>query len=311
MNHPEDKQPMFQYILDELSEDEKCKFEERYFDDDNFYELLLAAEDEMIDLYIRGELSQHERQQFEQRFLKFPQNRQRLEFAKALIKVVEPVAEPLPCPQQPSLMQRLGTFFNSPQTALRWSLVASLVMVVAFTWLLTKYLHLQAQVAQFQIEQTALHRQLAEEQARNEQLLAKLTDQQNHGARLNQEPQEQRPVTVPTPAVVAFVLNPLLSRSTDSSQPLILPSGDYFVQLQLKLVREDVYKNYRAELRTIEGHRVWRGDNLSLKQTNKGKSVFVTIPSRVFAKEDYILTLTGLPADNDSEEDYTFSVIKN
>jgi hypothetical protein len=77
---------LVRYHLGELSPVERDAVEDRYFADDAFHEQVLAAEEELIDSYVRGELSTEQRKHFESWFLQADDRRQKLEFAKALAK---------------------------------------------------------------------------------------------------------------------------------------------------------------------------------------------------------------------------------
>jgi anti-sigma factor RsiW len=75
---------LVRYHLGELSPGERDAVEDRYFADDAFHEQVLAAEEELIDSYVRGELSAEQSKHFESWFLQADDRRERLEFAKAL-----------------------------------------------------------------------------------------------------------------------------------------------------------------------------------------------------------------------------------
>lgn len=72
------------YLLGSIPAHISATLEERLLTDDEFFELLQAEEDELIDQYLTGELSPAERQQFEQIFLAAPERRERLSWAQAL-----------------------------------------------------------------------------------------------------------------------------------------------------------------------------------------------------------------------------------
>lgn len=73
-----------QYLLGELSTADRENIEKQYFVNQEVWEALNEAEDDLIDSYVYGRLSPHEREQFERHFLTFPQKRKRVELVKAL-----------------------------------------------------------------------------------------------------------------------------------------------------------------------------------------------------------------------------------
>ena len=77
------------YLLGRLSEDELDQLEERMMADNEFFDRVLLAEDEMIEDYVHDELSASDRGGFEASFLSTPEGRQQVAFAKALSKYVK------------------------------------------------------------------------------------------------------------------------------------------------------------------------------------------------------------------------------
>jgi hypothetical protein len=75
---------LVRYHLGELSPRERDAVEDRYFADNAYHERVLAAEEELIDSYVRGELSNKQRKHFESWFLQTDDRLKKLEFAKAL-----------------------------------------------------------------------------------------------------------------------------------------------------------------------------------------------------------------------------------
>lgn len=75
---------LVRYHLGELSQEERDAVEDRLFADDEFHEQVLAAEEELIDSYLRDELTPGQREHFEKWFLPVDDRRERLEFARAL-----------------------------------------------------------------------------------------------------------------------------------------------------------------------------------------------------------------------------------
>src|SRR5215207_4236036 len=84
------------YLLGELSEQQREQVEQRLLSDDDLYQQLLLAEDDLIDEYISGELSDQERSKFSARFLRVPELKQDVMSMMALrkhaLETVPPVA---------------------------------------------------------------------------------------------------------------------------------------------------------------------------------------------------------------------------
>lgn len=80
----EDENQVRRYLLGEMPDRERTDFEDRCFTDDSFYQAVLAAEDDLIDSYVRGELAPAAKVRFEARYLASPRLSSRVDFARAL-----------------------------------------------------------------------------------------------------------------------------------------------------------------------------------------------------------------------------------
>lgn len=78
-----------QYLLGQMSGEERDRFEEKLFSDDEFFEDLLATEDELIEAAIGTELTAAEVDQFEKQFLITSERKEKLHFRQALQRVAK------------------------------------------------------------------------------------------------------------------------------------------------------------------------------------------------------------------------------
>ncbi|HZS05678.1 MAG TPA: hypothetical protein VFD58_12640 [Blastocatellia bacterium] len=74
------------YLLGGLGEKEMAQLEKNMLADDDFFEQILIAENELIDDYVRGGLSSHDRESFGSHFLSSSERRQKLKFAESLYR---------------------------------------------------------------------------------------------------------------------------------------------------------------------------------------------------------------------------------
>lgn len=79
---------LIRYLLGVVSDAERRSVEEQFFASDVDLNVLLRAEDELIDDYVRGALSTSDRQLFESNFLCTNKRRQRLELVQSLVEVL-------------------------------------------------------------------------------------------------------------------------------------------------------------------------------------------------------------------------------
>ena len=99
------------YLLGAGSPRERERLEAEYFADQDAFENMLSAEDDLIDAYARGDLSAEERRQFEDRFLSSAQGRERVQFARTLagaVAVAPSLPQPSPAIYQPGFFHRFG-----------------------------------------------------------------------------------------------------------------------------------------------------------------------------------------------------------
>jgi hypothetical protein len=124
------------YLLGNLSAELSATLEERLLSDDDFFELLQAEEDELIDQYLANDLTPIERQQFEQHFLAAPERRERLSFAQTLqqefAKTSVPDATPArtnPATFTPAPTPWWRTWWSSP-----WAYATAAVLIAVIGW---------------------------------------------------------------------------------------------------------------------------------------------------------------------------------
>ncbi len=171
------------YLLGDLPEEEQVRIEDRAFADREYLQDILAVEADLIDEYVRGELSDFERRQFERRFLTSSERRQKVEFARALAKVVPETAtenarRAVAVQASISWWDSFVTFLRSLNPALKLSMAAAaVVLTIGVSWLVRETIRLRGQVAKLQAEQQSrqrqeedLQRQIAGERSRNEDL---------------------------------------------------------------------------------------------------------------------------------------------
>lgn len=186
-------------LLGSLEPEEQERLEKELLNDNEYLEELSAAEDELIDSYVRGDLSEPERTRFEQHFLAASERRQKLSFAEALHRYVKvsALAEVQPATfsgQRPLVWKRfIPASLHTQNPLLGLSLAAALVIVIfGASWLI--------------IRNVWLHDQSREEL---------------------------------DSATLAITLRPGLERDTGEIKRVTIATGVSTVQLQLELSRDE------------------------------------------------------------------------
>lgn len=309
-----------QYLLGEMSEQEKMLLEEQYFGDDDFFEQLLLVEGELIDAYVRDELHGRERVRFESHFLASPRRRQRVETARALVEYAteSSVAESPAAHRRTSVTwwQSLGERLIGKHRPIMPAFAAALVVIlVGGSLFILETVRLRKQVEQVQAERAELlrreqelQRQLEEQGGHNEQLADELQRERSQRELLEQElatPQQSALGTI------TFILTPDLVRGAGEPKRLIIPRDANLVRINLDFEQGE-YRSYRAVLETVDGKRIWSNGSLKARPGSAGKMVSLGLPAGLFKKSGYILTLSGVNASGSSESvaEYYFSVVK-
>src|SRR5215471_16624085 len=77
------------YLLGDLPEETQAQMEDRAFADPEYMRVIEAVEADLIDAYVGGQLQAPDVRLFENRFLASPQRRQKVEFARAWVRVAD------------------------------------------------------------------------------------------------------------------------------------------------------------------------------------------------------------------------------
>lgn len=297
------------YLLGELSEADRAELEDLYLADQEFFDRLLAAEDDLIDDYVQGRLSKKESSLFEQNFLTSPERIDRVRSARALSRFVgaNQVAR-----VKASLADRVLSYFKVGSTAMRFAVSAAMVVVVAVVagmWIELDRMRSQlgevqsGQVAQLQREDGLKH-ELDEQKRTSEQLDAQLRNERSERGRLQQEVAKLRePQAEVFSEVLGFgvVERPRGGFPEESRKRLVVPKRAELVRLRLDLLKDE-YPGYVVILENEAGQEVWRAA-LSASKSAKGTAVVIRIPSRLLERGRYNLVLNG------STEAKTFETI--
>jgi anti-sigma-K factor RskA len=335
MNRKVDEQLMLRYLLGDLPDEEKLHLEERFFTDKEFYEQLLAREDELICEYVQGELSTQESQQFERRFLSSPEDRERVETAKALMaKIAEAPVEAAPEPGKThtasnSWWLSLIPFTSLGNPAMKLILAAvTLLLLFAGSWLVYKNLRMQAQIEQLIAKDAEQEAQVNEARERNQQLAEELEQERTRTALMTGEverysgkssdPKTGKDSTITQETSVNQSDLPLLAlmpgqiRSGSVIKKLRIPPGTKQLRIQLDVRSDQEYETYRATLETAEGREIFSLDRLKIVKTNSTRIISFPAGAKLFLPGDYMITLAGLAADKSYEEvgDYYFTILK-
>jgi hypothetical protein len=253
--HAHDDEPVIAYLLGAAPQDETERLDELSIADDEFASRLSAAENDLVDAYVRGELSGERLEQFQNVYLASPKHRQKVAFAEALVSASDARGPAVSRPKRP--------FARFP----RWALAAAAcVVLIAGALELIRISRLRSQ---------------PKPELRTE-------------AKVLPPEQPPPPAPVPrTTVAVALVLLPQ-TRGAGSIASLRLPLGSDWARFQLELDSDDVVR-YRASLRNPATNQVvWRSGTLQSKARGQTRAVSVSVPASLLQPQNYTLELAGV-----------------
>lgn len=309
---------LVRYLLGALPEEEQVAVEARAFQDQQYLRNIQAVESELIDAYVRGELALGERQQFEDRFFASAERRRKVEFARALARVAPEFGvteKKVKTPRRAasvSWQSTLEAFLRGFNSTAKFGLAAALLLLlIGGSWLIIESLRLRAQLAESRAEQQsrerdrqALQQQVADEQARLEELATQLQREREHSEQLAAELQSKlaESATAPSPsAIVSLVLGPGLSRSSEARARLTLPQSASRVRVQVGIEPEENYRSFRVEVRGPGGELVWTQNDLPARRLRAGRAVIVDLPARLLRAGAHELALKGVTGEGATE----------
>jgi hypothetical protein len=291
---PDDRR-LSRYLIGSLADEEMERLDELSVVDDEFASRLSAAENDLVDAYVRGQLSGETLTRFESHYLSSPARREKVRFAETLHAYQSRAAS---ATAQSTPRRRWLVF---PDRVPRWGFAAvALVVLAAAGYLLLDNLRLrslmnESRAARASLEEgeQQLQRQLmgqqaatadtAKELARVRESLAQLE------ARATMSQQGDRT------AVLSFVLA-APTRGAADIPTLAIPAGTDAVRLRLELEADD-FPRYRVALRDPARDRIiWRGDNVRPTAGGDAKALSITLNAGLLRPQIYRVEITGVPA---------------
>ena len=267
------------YLLGSVRGRRRRTLERRIFEDDAFFESVLAEEDALLDDHISGRLSEAERARFEGWALRHRGTREAVWAARRLRQALSgsQVA--------PAVSTRTSgrVWSAGRRTGLVLAIAASLLVALG-GWLAFDAWRLRSRIERLQAVVNELRARPPSASPRVEPRIA--------------EP------------ILTFSLRPGLLRSTAHARPLVVAPSAIQVRLQLELREEPGGRTYRAELQTPDGHVLFSESGLAPTKPSPGRFVDLVVPAALLVGGDYILMLSASSRGAPLEEvdSYMFSV---
>lgn len=285
------------YLLGDLDPQTQQRLEERLLTDADFYEELLASEEELVEEYLGGALTADERRRFETVFLAAPERQRKLAFAHAFRRYAasseaaagapaeDPAAQPHGAPspsaadagaRRPSFWERLfPPAWGGAGAALRFGAAAVMLLLAVLVGVLV-----------YRTARTDSRRAAAQE-------LARLNDPRRQGD--------------PAGGFLPLTLTRGLTRAEGQTSRVRVPAGAPGLRLRLELPN-GASESYRARLQTAdEPTRSYTVDGLRPDASGGARAVVLYVPAELLPPGDYQVKLGEQTLDGDFEDAGTYS----
>lgn len=325
------------HLLGRLTEEEREKIESRYFEDDEFFDQLHIAEDQLIDDYLEGRLQESVLKDFEIKYLRGKDRElQRLiqecliaESAKSSHHASFPAgaASGSENSQASTKVIPFPAFLTRKIAIVGWQAAAAvLLLAVPVGWMTYRTLHLADQP---QIGQTTplpqnnqefdrLKQELETQRGQTKDLQDQLASEHQQRTQLETQLAQAREKSNPLPSsesgpgtFASFMLLPTLTRGTDDVPPLTLAPAVQRVRFQLVLVGNPSSRLFDVSLQTVEGKKLWGKPKVKAIQKGVKLSVAVELRAEDLSPNDYVLSLDSHTEEGKAIEhfEYSFTVL--
>ncbi len=314
----DNKKQAVSYLLGDLPESERDEFEERLFLDEDLSFLLDAAENDLVDEYLRGELSGEQVVKFERNFMLPESRREKVQTAKILrTKLFDEKSVAVAAAPPISFLKRWSAIFRVP----RFALASGLATVVLFAlvggfWLLRNRENKEIVRVGNENQNVSIEP--------NKQPTIEISPNVNVSQNVEPKPAningKPKPSPTPSPETRApkpskpsaiFAFNLLPPMRSGMRPTLNIPSDTQTVRLRVEHNNAKEYIKYRAEIRDASGDLIWSRE-IAVTEKTLRKPIVLDVRGGALISGGYELTLSGETADAQLEEInfYNFTVRK-
>lgn len=318
-----DDETLPRYLLGHVSEEERSAVEMRFLAEEDFFQRLIAAEDELRVAYARGQLNPADRERFEQRFLIFEDERLKVDDARAMMAELAALAK-RPSTAASSArtpghgwIATLVERFDPRRESLRAALaLASIVLLGVAIWQVVEGARLRAELARLRAQQHAVEQHAAERaqetRSRMTELEQTLEDERRTRQLLERELVQR---TAPPPAarpdprpILTLFLTPGRVRGGGGAASLSVPNVAADIRLTLLVDAARPYKRYQVQIVNSDAARIFDGAATPAGET----LVSVTLPATLLVEDDYELALRGVSSTGVLERagEYFFTILR-
>jgi hypothetical protein len=292
-----DDAQLVQYLLGLLPSDAAERLDEASIADDEVAARLRAAEDDLVDAYVRGTLIGETRAHFESHYLSSPRRRERVASARRFVRAVDRAARQAPADDRPGR----GGSRLVPILA-----IAAALSLVATGALLVQNVRLGRGLSVAKNERAATDQRARELERQVDVLRGANATAAGELARARESTASAaRDLTT-----IALVLLPQTRSIGPMPTLAIAPDADR-LGFELRLESDD-FPSYQVGLKDPAANTiVWRSGWVAATSSGGRSSVRVGVPASVLKPQHYSLDLMGRrrPAQTEVVGSYAFQIV--
>lgn len=303
-----DEHNLRRYLLGDVSAAEQEQIELWLMSNDEAYDVLVAAEDDLIDESLNGKLRSTDLERFNTHFLAAPERQRKLEFDRSLRRYVRE-RKPGTDPEPIHPWDALAAFFRR-RPVLGYGCAALIVLtVVAGMWSAFVAMRLERELrsasdnlANVSSERETYKRQLDEIRSASQGLQTQLDLLERTIAGLKSSAPQ---------ALLTFNLIPGISRSSTSVPRLTIAANTRLVRFELALL-DDNYDSYSVVLSDDGGQARWGVQQTKPSRNGDVKAIVMSVPVELLSNGDYSFNLSGISTGQPPESitSYYFHIIR-
>jgi hypothetical protein len=286
-----DDERLIRYLLGLLPGEDAERLDEQCVIDDDAAARLRAAENDLVDAYVRGALNGERLARFESYYLASPLRREKVQFAKRFVSAIDRSPAPgasasRPVPRGADQVRHLvvGSEARQPTMPRFVALLTiAALLVLACGALFFVQIRLQRGL-------TSARREMAAVDQRAQRLAGQLEDQRAANAAIAQQLAQahaQNPI-----ATIALVLRPQ-TRAAGPIPAIVVPPEAQVVAFDLRLDGLD-FVRYQVSLEDPATNRaVWRSPTLMPDGSRRSLTLSVSVPARLLKPQHYSFELFG------------------
>lgn len=315
MNEALENTLRIKYLLGQATEEESLQVEESYFQSPDYYESMLALEEELIRQYLKRELTPEQSAQFESHFLATERRQKKFENTRNLIEHIN-YAHPAIAAQAlatPTMVQRAEAFLKSLSGLLVWN---TQVAAVALALLLLAggvfYASLQRKHGTEPIAHTPQAYHIDPSLSGQDKKLALNSPapetekiEEPRGRTENQlHPNAPRATTIQKKQArntLGVVINLLANRNNDEQIiELRIPAKSSQVLLNIPL-EEPEYPKYKIIVKDTEGAEIVHHGDIKPIRSGSQWNLLFPLPTERLTQADYVINLYGISENSDEK----------